>query len=405
MKFHKTLLLMLFILSTFLVSSCREEEQNRVLNYKKGVYLGQQDTALTEQQIKMLKKITAALMMVFILNVAVISNSNMSLAQSKGEVPGQTLGIKSDADLWRYIRNGNAGSTQMKDELSAVMIQSEGDNWRALRNGPISIFGGIGLAGIIGLLIIFYLYRGKIKVESGLTGETILRFATLDRFAHWLMAGSFVLLAFTGLNMLYGRYVLLPILGPEFFSMITVVGKYIHNYLAFGFMLGLALAFGLWVKHNIPAKIDWEWLKKGGGIFKAGTHPPAKKFNAGQKMIFWITMIGGLSVSMSGIALMFPFETSMFSDTFAMLNVLGLDLPSNLSAMQEQQYNQLWHGIVSLGLMIMIIAHIYIGSVGMEGALDAMNSGKVDRNWAKEHHNLWVKEEDEKKLKNPEPAE
>jgi formate dehydrogenase subunit gamma len=95
----------------------------------------------------------------------------------------------------------------------------------------------------------------------------------------------------------------------------------------------------------------------------------------------------------------------MFSDTFAMLNVLGLDLPSNLSAIQEQQYNQLWHGIVSLGLTIMIIAHIYIGSVGMEGALDAMNSGKVDRNWAKEHHNLWVKEEDEKKLKNPEPAE
>ena len=208
----------------------------------------------------MLKKITAILMMVFILNVAVISNSNISLAQSKGEVPGQALGIKSDADLWRYIRNGNAGSTQMKDELSSVMIQSEGDNWRALRNGPISMYGGIGLAGIIGLLIVFYLYRGKIKVESGLTGETILRFATLDRFAHWLMAGSFVLLAFTGLNMLYGRYVLLPILGPEFFSMITVVGKYIHNYLAFGFMLGLVLAFGLWVKHNIPTKIDWEWL-------------------------------------------------------------------------------------------------------------------------------------------------
>jgi formate dehydrogenase subunit gamma len=93
---------------------------------------------------------------------------------------------------------------------------------------------------------------------------------------------------------------------------------------------------------------------------------------------------------------MFPFETSMFSETFALLNIFGLDLPTNLTAMQEQQYNQLWHGVVSLGLMIMIIAHIYIGSVGMEGALDAMNSGKVDRNWAKEHHNLWVKEEDEK---------
>jgi formate dehydrogenase subunit gamma len=344
----------------------------------------------------MLKKITAVIMMVFILNTIIISNSNTSLAQSKGEVPGKSLGIKSDTDLWRYVRNGNAGTTQMKDELSAVMIQSEGDNWRALRNGPVSMFGGIGLAGIIALLFVFFLYRGKIKVESGLSGDTILRFATLDRFAHWLMAGSFVLLALTGLNILYGRYVLIPILGPELFSSITVGGKYIHNYLSFAFMIGLALAFILWVKHNIPTKIDWQWLKMGGGIFKAGMHPPAKKFNAGQKMIFWITMIGGLSVSMSGIALMFPFETSMFSETFALLNIFGLDLPTNLTAMQEQQYNQLWHGVVSLGLMIMIIAHIYIGSVGMEGALDAMNSGKVDRNWAKEHHNLWVKEEDEK---------
>ena len=344
----------------------------------------------------MLKKITAVIMMVFILNTIIISNSNTSLAQTKGEVPGKSLGIKSDTDLWKYVRNGNAGTTQMKDELSAVMIQSEGDNWRALRNGPVSMFGGIGLAGIIALLFVFFLYRGKIKVESGLSGDTILRFATLDRFAHWLMAGSFVLLALTGLNILYGRYVLIPILGPELFSSITVGGKYIHNYLSFAFMIGLALAFILWVKHNIPTKIDWQWLKMGGGIFKAGMHPPAKKFNAGQKMIFWITMIGGLSVSMSGIALMFPFETSMFSETFALLNIFGLDLPTNLTAMHEQQYNQLWHGVVSLGLMIMIIAHIYIGSVGMEGALDAMNSGKVDRNWAKEHHNLWVKEEDEK---------
>ena len=344
----------------------------------------------------MLKKITAVIMMVFILNTIIISNSNTSLAQTKGEVPGKSLGIKSDTDLWKYVRNGNAGTTQMKDELSAVMIQSEGDNLRALRNGPVSMFGGIGLAGIIALLFVFFLYRGKIKVESGLSGDTILRFATLDRFAHWLMAGSFVLLALTGLNILYGRYVLIPILGPELFSSITVGGKYIHNYLSFAFMIGLALAFILWVKHNIPTKIDWQWLKMGGGIFKAGMHPPAKKFNAGQKMIFWITMIGGLSVSMSGIALMFPFETSMFSETFALLNIFGLDLPTNLTAMQEQQYNQLWHGVVSLGLMIMIIAHIYIGSVGMEGALDAMNSGKVDRNWAKEHHNLWVKEEDEK---------
>jgi len=163
----------------------------------------------------------------------------------------------------------------------------------------------------------------------------------------------------------------------------------------------------LWVKHNIPSKIDLDWLKAGGGIFSKGVHPPARKFNAGQKMIFWIVMIGGLSVSMSGIALMFPFQTAMFAKTFGLLNVVGFDLPTQLTALQEQQLNQLWHAIVSLVLMTIIIAHIYIGSVGMEGALDAMNSGKVDRNWAKEHHNLWVKEVDaaEKSGKKTAPAE
>ena len=351
----------------------------------------------------MFRKLLVTFMMIFVINLAFISNPSVSIAQVSGEVPGKTLGLKSDADLWRYIRTGNAGSTQMKDELTAVMIQSEGDNWRAIRNGPVTLYGGLGLLAIIGVLFAFYMYRGKIKVDAGLSGDTILRFAAIDRFAHWLMAGCFVVLGITGLNLLYGRYVLLPIIGKDAFATITTFGKYANNYLAFAFMLGLGLAFILWVRHNIPNKLDLKWLAMGGGIFAKGVHPPARKFNAGQKIIFWAVMIGGLSVSMSGIALMFPFQTSMFAETFAMLNSIGFSLPTDFTPLQEQQMNQLWHGVVSLGLMTMIVAHIYIGSVGMEGALDAMNSGMVDRNWAKEHHNLWVEEEDQKT--NPKPAE
>ena len=324
-------------------------------------------------------------------------------AQQQGEVPGQSLGLSSDSDLWRYVRTGNAGSTQMKNELSAVMIQSEGDNWRAFRNGPLSNVGAFAVMGIIGLLVVFYFIRGKIRIDAGPSGDTILRFGTIDRFAHWLMAGSFVVLGITGLNLLYGRYILLPVIGKDAFAAFTTFGKYAHNYLAFAFMAGLALSFVLWVRHNVPNRLDLEWLKAGGGIFKKGVHPPARKFNAGQKIIFWAVMIGGLSVSLSGIALLFPFQTSMFADTFALLNVIGFNLPTDLTGMQEQQLNQLWHGIVSMALMTMIIAHIYIGSVGMEGAIDAMNTGHVDRNWAKEHHNLWVKEEDQKA--SPKPAE
>jgi formate dehydrogenase subunit gamma len=351
----------------------------------------------------MLRKYLGVLAILAALFIGAIGTVTPSMAQTNGEVPGTALGIKSDTDLWRFVRTGNAGSTQMKSELSAVMIQSEGDNWRAFRNGPLSVYGAYGLAGIIGLLVVFYMVRGRITIDAGPSEDRIMRFGTIDRFAHWLMAGSFVVLGITGLNLLYGRYVLLPIIGKDAFATITTFGKYAHNYLAFAFMLGLGLAFILWVRHNIPNKLDLKWLAMGGGIFAKGVHPPARKFNAGQKIIFWAVMIGGLSVSMSGIALMFPFQTSMFAETFALLNSIGFSLPTDFTPLQEQQMNQLWHGVVSLGLMTMIVAHIYIGSVGMEGALDAMNSGMVDRNWAKEHHNLWVEEEDQKT--NPKPAE
>ena len=351
----------------------------------------------------MLRKYLGVLAILATLFIGATGTVTPAMAQTNGEVPGTALGIKSDTDLWRFVRTGNAGSTQMKGELSAVMIQSEGDNWRAFRNGPLSVYGAYGLAGIVGLLVIFYVVRGRIRIDAGPSEDRIMRFGTIDRFAHWLMAGSFVVLGITGLNLLYGRYVLLPVIGKDAFATITTFGKYAHNYLAFAFMLGLGLSFILWVRHNIPTKLDLKWLAMGGGIFAKGVHPPARKFNAGQKIIFWAVMIGGLSVSMSGIALMFPFQTSMFADTFALLNSVGFSLPTDFTAMQEQQMNQLWHGVVSLGLMTMILAHIYIGSVGMEGALDAMNSGMVDRNWAKEHHNLWVEEEDQKA--SPKPAE
>ena len=340
-----------------------------------------------------IKKISFTLFVSFF----IILNLNFtSYSQTSGEVPGASLGLNSDADLWRYIRGGNKGQTQLGSELSAVMIQSEGDNWRSIRNGPLSRYGAYGLIGMLILLVWFYSYRGRIKVAKGFSGRTITRFRAIERFSHWLMAGSFVVLAITGLNMIYGKFVLLPIIGPDAFSALTVGGKYAHNFLAFAFMIGLGMSFICWVTHNIPSKLDIEWLKQGGGLFNENSHPPARKFNAGQKIIFWAVMLGGLSISLSGWALLFPFETKMMAKTFGILNMVGFNLSTDLTPLQEQQLQTIWHGIVGLVLIIIIIAHIYIGSLGMQGAFDAMNSGEVDRNWAKEHHGLWVEEEDQK---------
>lgn len=315
-----------------------------------------------------------------------------AVAQQAGSVPGNTLGTSSDSDLWRQIRQGDRGQVSIPDRQAGVLIQSEGDNWRAVRNGPLSIYGAWALLGIVILLCLFFIIRGRIKVEHGLSGKLIERFNSVERFAHWLTAVSFVLLALTGLNLLYGRYFLLPVIGADAFSVITIAGKYVHNYISFAFMVGIVMMFVLWVKHNIPNKLDLIWIAQGGGLFTKGVHPPSKKFNAGQKLIFWSVILGGASVSASGIALLFPFELHMFGKTFGVMNMFGASLPTNLTVMQEMQLSQLWHAVVSIALIVIIVAHIYIGSIGMQGAFDAMGSGMVDENWAKEHHNLWVEE-------------
>lgn len=328
-----------------------------------------------------------------------------ALAQVSGQVPGESLGNTSDSEFWRSIRQGNAGQVSIPDSQAGVLIQSEGDNWRALRNGPLSVYGSWAMLGMVVLLALFFAIRGRIRIDAGPSSLTIERFKPVERFAHWLMAGSFIILALTGLNLLYGRYMFIPVFGAEAFASITQWGKYAHNYLGFAFMAGLVLSFVLWVVHNVPNRHDVIWLLRGGGLLWGG-HPPARKFNAGQKILFWLVMLGGLSLSMSGIALMFPFQTAFFADTFALLNGLGMALPTDLTPMEEQQLNQVWHAAMSVALMVIIIGHIYIGSIGMEGAFDAMGDGEVDLNWAKEHHALWVEEiQDEEASQRRSPAE
>lgn len=309
-----------------------------------------------------------------------------------GTVPGGTEGFSSDSDTWRAVRQGIQGNVSIPDKKAGQLVQSEGDNWRAIKNGPITTWGVIIMGGMIGLLALFYLIRGKIRVDHGMSGRTIERFNDIERMAHWLLAVSFIILAVTGLNITYGKYFLMPVLGKSAFAVISAAGKWLHNYVAFAFAAGLVMIFVLWIKDNFPSRSDLEWIAKGGGMFTKGTHPPAKKFNFGQKIVFWAVTLGGLSLVLSGIALLFPFQTTMFADTFAILNVFGFGLPTELTPVAEMQLATAWHAIVALILIAIIIAHIYIGTIGMEGAFDAMGSGEVDENWAKEHHSIWAKE-------------
>lgn len=317
-------------------------------------------------------------------------------AQEKGAVPGNASGIKSDADLWRAIgKQEITGQVSIPDKASGRLVQRDGEAWRNFKNGPLSTYGAYSLVGIIVVLVLFFLLRGRIKIDHGRDpqGQTILRFNALERAVHWLTATSFIVLAITGLNIMYGRYFLRELIGDSAFGTLTYYGKLGHNYIAFAFMIGIVLMFVLWVRYNIPKMRDLKWLSVAGGLFTKGLHPEAGRFNAGQKLIFWSVILGGGSLAVSGVALMWPYEVTPWSGTFAFLNIFGLNLDTQLSALQEVQLSLLWHTIVAFVMIIIVVAHIYIGSVGMEGAFDAVGDGEVDLNWAKEHHSLWVDEE------------
>ncbi|MCB1415021.1 MAG: formate dehydrogenase subunit gamma [Phyllobacteriaceae bacterium] len=311
-----------------------------------------------------------------------------------------TLGGSSDPELWRALRYGSADITVSSGgEVATVLMQDGGMRWLNWRKGPLASWGGYLLLATLALLVLFYLIRGRIRIDGKKTGRTITRFKTIERFGHWLLAGSFILLGVTGLVTLFGRFGLIPLIGKDAFATLAIGSKWVHNNVSWAFMLALVMIFAMWIVHNLPDRTDLNWLAKGGGLFKKGVHPPAKKFNAGQKFIFWAVILLGVSVSASGLSLLFPFELPMFAATFEKLNAIGIpqliglgELRTELAPHEEMQYAQLWHAIVAFLMMAIIIAHIYIGSIGMEGAFEAMGSGEVEEQWAREHHALWVEE-------------
>lgn len=322
-----------------------------------------------------------------------------------------TRGGQSDPELWRALRYNSADvTTQSRGPAGDVLIQDSGMWWLKFRQGPLATYGGYLLLGTIGLLVLFFLLRGRIRIDGDKTGRTVTRFKAIERFGHWLMGGAFILLGITGLISLFGRKFIIPLFGHDSFALVALASKWVHNNVSWAFMIGLIMVFFMWVLENIPNRHDLRWIAVGGGLMSKGVHPPAKKFNAGQKVIFWSVILFGASISVSGLSLLFPFELPMFAKTFHIMNatglpqMLGFDLPTTLTPHAEMQFAQLWHAIMAFVLMAIVIAHIYIGSVGMEGAYDAMGSGEVEEQWAREHHSLWL-EEVQAKQSNVKPAE
>lgn len=299
----------------------------------------------------------------------VIALSVPATAQQSSQVDPSARAVKEQQLLQEL--NRIQGRVSIPDKRSSVLEQPAGREWRYFHSVTLRWIGAIAILGMLAVLVIFYLSRGMIRIEGGRSGRTIVRFSGFERFVHWMTATCFVILAISGLNITFGRPLLLPLIGFEAFSAWSQWAKYAHNYLSFPFTIGVVLIFLMWIGGNIPNKVDIKWLKEGGGIV-GHQHPPAYRFNAGQKAIYWIVVIGGGAVAITGYQLMFPFYVT---------NIEGMQLA------------QIVHAVVGVLFVAVMLAHIYIGTIGMEGAFEAMGEGTVDLNWAREHHSLWLEEQ------------
>jgi formate dehydrogenase subunit gamma len=265
------------------------------------------------------------------------------------------------------------GRGTIPDVKSYNLEQPAGREWREFRTVILPWIGGVAILGMLLLLVVFYLWKGTVRLQAGRSGRTVVRFTAFERFVHWMTATCFIILGISGLNITFGRRLLLPLMSPQAFTDWSQYAKYAHNYLSFPFTIGVIMIALMWIAGNIPNANDVQWVKEGlGGILDRSKHPPAYRFNAGQKMMYWVVVLGGGAVAASGYVLMFPFYGT------------------NVTSMQAAE---IVHGTVAVLFVAAMLAHIYIGTLGMEGAFEAMGKGEVDLNWAKEHHALWLSEE------------
>ena len=278
------------------------------------------------------------------------------------------------ANFWRAVRQGVEGYTAVQGQETNVLIQNGGENWRALRNGPAKTFGSWIMAAMLVTIALFFLIVGQVKLQRGRSGMTIERWSLFERILHWYTAILFIILAITGLSLFYGRSVMIPIMGKDFFAAYAGLAKNAHNYLGPFFAAGLALEIILWIRHNIPKGHDFTWFAKGGGLV-GSDHPHAGRMNGGEKVWFWLLATVGVALIASGFI---------------------LDFPNYGQTRETMQLTHLLH--VAFGIIMITVAfgHIYIGTLGTEGSLEGMVTGRVDTEWAKQHHDLWYDQQIEK---------
>ena len=290
----------------------------------------------------------------------------------------------NNAPMWRQVGAGVNGFTSLPASVApeagnliqpfaqypGSKLTTAGEAWRQVRNNWIIPYGGSLLLIVTLAIALFYYGKGTMKLHGAETGRKIERFTPLERAAHWTNAIAFVLLAVSGVVMAFGKYFILPVIGTTLFGYFTYFLKNVHNFAGPLFAVSLIIVFVTFLKDNWPSKEDITWMLKGGGMF-SGHEVPSHRFNAGEKVVFWLGVLGlGVIVVASGL-------------------VLDMLIPGLIYERSTMQIANMIHGVSTVLMMAMFLGHIYMGTIGMQGAFSAMREGYVDETWAKEHHELW----------------
>jgi len=262
--------------------------------------------------------------------------------------------------------------TSIKGRETNVLVQSAGNTWRQIRNGPVTFYGGWAVVIVCLILAGLYFSKGPIKLHDRPTGRQVPRFSSFEQVVHWCTAISFVVLGLSGLIMLFGKHVLLPVIGYTLFAWLTALAKNLHNFVGPFFIVSVAVMIVTYVRDNLPRLYDFTWFIRAWAFFTKGEHIPSGKFNAGEKAWFWGgVLVLSVIVSWTGVILLFP----NFDQTRAV--------------MQEAW---IWHASAAVLYIAISLGHIYMGTIGVEGSYQAMRTGYVDETWAKEHHEYWYNE-------------
>ena len=277
------------------------------------------------------------------------------------------------ANYWRAVRAGEPGYTSESGPYTTnVLIQNGGQNWRNLRNGPIASISPWLMALVLLAIGLFHFMHGPQTIGGSLSGKKMARWSFSERVLHWYVATLFIVLAITGMSLLFGRAVLIPVIGINANSAFADFSKLLHNYLGPFFVIGVVLEVIAWVKYNLFTRHDIEWLKSLGGTLNSSSHPHAGRTNGGEKVWFWIiATIGLVGVCVTGLIMDFP-NFNQTRETMQLSNIL--------------------HSIFALVWIMVALGHIYLGVWGTPGALEGMTTGEVSEEWMKKHHDLWYDE-------------